>query len=129
MSAFRAFEDAIERLAAGTGTGRCPNYGEATESCRCIVCRTRTLLTEWEDHRLFAAMEGTCRTCGGDRTVEAGPSGATYSIPCPDCPATPDQPNCGGSGTQPDKRGGRSVGGWSGCSHPECPVGEKGGER
>lgn len=128
MGAFPAFEDAIERLAVGTG--RCPNYGEATESCRCIVCRTRTLLTEWEDHRLFAAMEGTCRTCGGDRTVEAGPSGATYSIPCPDCPATPDQPNCGGSGEVPTAACRVALNDPTepclGCNHPECPVGEKG---
>lgn len=51
---FRAFEEELQRLAAGAG--RCPNYDEATEQCDCIVCRTRTLLTEWEDHPLFASL-------------------------------------------------------------------------
>lgn len=41
-----AFESALQRYQA---TGPCPNFGEATESCDCLICRTQTLITEWED--------------------------------------------------------------------------------
>jgi len=54
MPGMRAFEDEVRRLAA-TKAGFCPSYTEAPECCDCIVCRTLTLLAEWEDHPLFAA--------------------------------------------------------------------------
>lgn len=41
-----ATESALHRLVA---TQPCPNYGEATGSCDCLICRTQTVLTEWED--------------------------------------------------------------------------------
>lgn len=53
MPGLRAFEEEIQHLAAKDGF--CPNFGEATESCDCIVCRSQTLIAEWEDHPLFAA--------------------------------------------------------------------------
>lgn len=31
----------------------CVNYGEATEDCDCLICRTQTVLTEWEDDPHF----------------------------------------------------------------------------
>lgn len=37
-------------------------------------------------------------------------------------PTTEDNPkDCGGRGTQPDKRGATSAAGCPGCTHPECP--------
>jgi len=47
-AALWALEIEIQHYVA-TPEGFCPNYGEATESCHCRVCRTQTLITEWED--------------------------------------------------------------------------------
>jgi hypothetical protein len=53
-AAVRMLETQIQRLAAEKP---CPNYGEATESCDCQLCRTQMILTEWEDDSRFDSGE------------------------------------------------------------------------
>jgi hypothetical protein len=76
MPGMRAFEDELHRLAAKDGF--CPDYEEARESCDCIVCRTRTLLTEWEDHPLFAASTPPLSDC--QSTPELLGEEGTYTV-------------------------------------------------
>jgi hypothetical protein len=38
----------VERAIRFLGGG-CPDYGEATESCGCLICRTQSIVTEWEN--------------------------------------------------------------------------------
>jgi hypothetical protein len=82
-------EAQIQQLAA---EHPCPNYGEATESCDCLLCRTQTVLTEWEDDPRFGAAASTqppspqaeC-TCHREPHSEIADSPVEVSR-APDCP-------------------------------------------